>query len=373
MDEIKEKEGLKKRERRTEEKLNSLKEFKASKDQSNGKFGKPEGLKEIKINFHKKSINILPFDHFLTDDMLVSNAGRKVTSIFSTCNGKVIILSFTINLHNEGKNIMIKEKFYPSILIYLTIDLKLNKKSLCQSIYPLDDILSSHKIIDRDIESHKDKSRHIAAITNNGAFVMYKLDTPSQGLCNIIELYKVQPSDDKLSCFEIISNQANQCLRLFAGSHAGKIYIYDIIEKPKIIRIINSNVNFYVKSLKLYKFTKNEGTDSQILISIATLDGYIKIFNIRDPEPLYEFVSAKKPVYDLFWDPNPTLLFFLDESEPKAINVISFNRNPTIADYAKKLIKNPINLLRLDMDHVSDYFGCFCGDGTVRVGLIPVN
>lgn len=314
-----------------------------------------------------------PFESVFLSEMILSNSGRKASGLFSIVAGRFMIVSYSVSIYEDEKSVIIAAKPYTNILIYCKTDLDLTKKIQYYSFYPIIYSIMSQKFINVNPNHIKDNSQLTGIITNEGAFILLKLENPQIGLCSSTEIHRINPPDDRFSCFQPYKDMVNQSLRIFAGSHSGRIYIYDITLQPRLLRVINANSNFYIKSLQLYEFNKQPNSSPQPFISIATLDGHIKIFNQRDPEPLYEFVGAKKPVFDLHWDSNPSLVFFLDESDTKAVNVISFNRNPAVADYAKKLIKNPVSLIHLTMDQYSDHFACYCEDGTVRVGIISVS
>lgn len=371
LNEIKFKED-KRGERRTQERSEDC-VLKENKNQTNGKFDFTHTLKELKLSVDGKGYCLKPIETVFLSEMVMINAGGKATGLNAICDGKTITLCYSVSLGGGTNGSIIGTKLYTHLLVYATYDLVLGKKNQHQSFYPLNYGISLQKFVNSDIGCTKDKHQYIGLITNGGMFILLKLEISTNSIGNSTEIFRLAPADDKLSCFELRSYPQTSELRLFAGSHSGKVYIYDLKDQARLVMIINPNTNFFIKSVKLYDFSKQQQPYAQPLIAITTLDGYLKIFNLRDPEPLYEFVGAKKPVYDLHWDSNPTLLFFLDESEAKAINVISFNRNPAVTDYAKKLIKNQVALLKLSMDQQSDHFACYCEDGTIRVGVISVS
>lgn len=307
------------------------------------------------IVFNEKKIEIGFLDFFASESTLLFNAGYKVKSFSSLFDKDTSDFYTVFFVGCKGKN-------------YIGL-LKINITD------PLKSSVFNCFLTPKEAKSLllvKTKPTTIAFIDEEDNFVFGQLPETKNKAESFNPFFTIKANEDKFSCFKLLPLSSNY-YKLFIGGHSGSLLTYIISDSSyTITNKTNTNTNFYITSIDAFSFESDPSPLTPFFVCVACLDGYIKIFKDSSTEPLFEFIGTKKPITDVVWDNNPTLLFFLDENDPKALNVLSFNKNGNITDYVKKMFRSSVELRKFKMNKDKDFFVISCKDGSVNVGKVNV-
>ena len=212
-------------------------------------------------------------------------------------------------------------------------------------------------------------------------------------LCIKSELKLPCLNRNSFTCLDLLESEAqgSDCLKVVLGSQNGIVFFYIYANKAfHLIKTFNHGANFYTSditfqirsvqsSLTIAKQSSdNGGNDDSAFrphfFALTTMDGILKIFLESEPSAVYELQMQNKPLRSLFWDPNISLMFFIDENDLSLLTALSFSNpvEPTALENVRKNIKLGLKVEKIDYSPVTEKLVSITSDNIISIGSLPV-
>ena len=264
-------------------------------------------------------------------------------------------------------------------LYLIKFDFDKNKENL-KYITNHTSLITNFKFSKYYIKNKKIFQIAIYALNKKGNFEIIILTIKNKIIKKISKLNKktiieIKNKEDIFTNFEIIKKENSYFPnKLLITGQTGTVYLYLFQEeKYELVKVYNKNKNFFITSIKLYNFEKS------FLFAISSIDGEIKIFEEENEFPKMKFKISNRSISNFYWDLNPTLFYFLDESEENSFGFINLNyetddffEKDKKNENVRKNIKSPISILKFLPNFQNDIFVTICKDSTLRIGNINV-
>jgi hypothetical protein len=358
--------------------------------------------------------------------MALVNLGGRIGSFdqIAMHSETIFALGVTIDHAEESLNTSLKIKIGPNhqptistivkqpdthYIAVMVFDSKTNEFDRLY-LHFTDSSVQKIKVREKFIETKSGVTNHsLCFINGNGDFIYLTFDlarskfegsggrseSPLKPLALAVksELRVPLLNGNGFTCFDLLESggPASESFKMVLGTQNGSIFTYVCSNKAfHLIQAFNHGANYYISDIKFQASTiqpsspmsKNsqasDRTDDVILtphfFSAITLDGILKIFLESESNSVYELQMQNKPLRSLFWDPNISLMFFIDESDRSLLTAVSFSNpaEPNVIENIRKNIKLGTSVEHIDYAHQDEKLISVSSDNMVSVGSLPV-